>query len=367
MLVYGAIRVVAMATTAFLLPRARFRGIHHSLWTWMARGFDGSWYGAIARHGYPHALTPGHMGTYNWFPGYPAAIDAIAWIPGIGVGRAGPIVTIIAGLVAAAGLARLGHTLTGDRQTGLLMVALWSVAPGSIVLIMTYAEALFCALAVWALVALTERRWLTAGILTMAAGTVRSTGVALVAAVAVAALVALAGSARTRSWSAASWRQLAAVALAPLGLIAYWVFVAVRLRMAGGWLSNEKDVHMSLDWGASMLRTVGEVVESSTSPFTLLTVMAVVAAVGLTVWSLTERIPVYLHVYTLVTVGLAVLTSAYYLGSKPRFLLPAFLLSLPLARILAGVRLYVLIPLIATLAVASTWFGLFLVSNGWAP
>jgi hypothetical protein len=232
---------------------------------------------------------------------------------------------------------------------------------------MTYAEALFCALAVWALVALTERRWLTAGILTMAAGTVRSTGVALVAAVAVAALAALAGSARTRSWSAASWRQVAAVVLAPLGLIAYWAFVAVRLRLPKGWLSNEEGVHMSLDWGTSMLRTVGSAADSSTSPYTLLTVLAVVAAVGLTLWSLTERIPAYLHVYTLVTVGLAVLTSAYYLGSKPRFLLPAFLLSLPLARILAGVRRSVLIPLIATLAVASTWFGLFLVSSGWAP
>jgi hypothetical protein len=74
-----------MATTAFLLPRARFRAIHHHLWNWMASGFDGSWYGAIARHGYPLGLPPSHTGVYNWFPGFPG--------------------------------------------TGLLMVALWSTAP----------------------------------------------------------------------------------------------------------------------------------------------------------------------------------------------------------------------------------------------
>ena len=367
MLAYGTIRLIAMATASFLLHRGQFREIHHSLWTWMARGFDGSWYDSIAAHGYPDVLTSAHRGAYNWFPGYPAAIDAIAWIPGIGTGRAGPIVTIIAGFVAACGLARLGVTLTGDRRTGLLMVALWATAPGSIVLIMTYAEALFCALAVWALVALTERRWVSAGILTMAAGTVRSTAVALVAAVAVAALAALAGSARTRSLSAASWRPVAAVLLAPLGLIAYWAFVAVTLRLPDGWLSNESNVHMSVDWGSSMLRKVGAVLENPASPYTLLTVMAIVAAVVLTAWSLTERVPVYLHVYTLVTAGLAVLTSAYYLSSKPRFLLPAFLLSLPLARLLARVSPYVLIPLIVIFAIASTWFGLFLASIGWAP
>jgi hypothetical protein len=361
MLVYGAVRFIAIATTASLLHHGRFREIHHSLWTWMAHGFDGNWYEGIAAHGYPHVYM------YNWFPGYPAAMDAIAWIPGIGVNGAGPIVTIIAGLVAAAGLARLGVTLTGDRRTGLLMVALWAVAPGSIVLMMTYAEALFCALAVWALVALTERRWVSAGILTMAAGTVRSTAIALVAVVAVAALAALGQSARTRSWTAGSWRQVIAVLLAPLGLVAFWAFVAVRSRLPGGWLSTEKNVGMSVDWGASLLRTAHTAFMNYASPFVMLTLLAIAAAMVLTAWSLTERIPAYLHVYTLVVVGLAVLTSAHYLGSKPRFLLPAFLLTLPLAGMLARVRLFVLIPLIAILAVASTWFGLFLASLGWAP
>jgi hypothetical protein len=43
------------------------------------------------------------------------------------------------------------------------------------------------------------------------------------------------------------------------------------------------------------------------------------------------------------------------------------LLGLPLARLLAPARTWVLIPLIAMFAAASTWFGLYLMSVGWAP
>ena len=86
------------------------------------------------------------------------------------------------------------------------------------------------------------------------------------------------------------------------------------------------------------------------------------AAAALTVCSLTERMPACLHAYTLVIVVLALGTDSYYLGSKPRFLLPAMLLSLPLARLLAPARTWLLIPLIAVLAAASTWFSLYLMS-----
>jgi len=100
----------------------------------------------------------------------------------------------------------------------------------------------------------------------------------------------------------------------------------------------------------------------------VLVVLAVLAAVFLMFWSLTERIPGYLHVYTVVIVVMAVSTSANWISSKPRFLLPAVLLALPLARLLAPLRTSVLIPVMVVLAAVSTWFGLYLlVVNGWAP
>ena len=100
----------------------------------------------------------------------------------------------------------------------------------------------------------------------------------------------------------------------------------------------------------------------------VLVVGALVAAVLLMLWSLTERIPVYLHLYTIVVVILALTTSANWISSKPRFLLPAVLLALPVARLLAPLRTSVLVPLIGVLIVATTWFGLYLtVIAKWTP
>jgi len=97
--------------------------------------WDSGRYLIIAVHGYRHGSN------LVRFPGYPAAIGAIARIPGASPVRAGLGVTIAAGL-AAWGLTRLGMTLTGDRRASLLTAALSAVAPGSIVLSMLHAEAL---------------------------------------------------------------------------------------------------------------------------------------------------------------------------------------------------------------------------------
>jgi hypothetical protein len=89
-------------------------------------------------------------------------------------------------------------------------------------------------------------------------------------------------------------------------------------------------------------------------------VLAFAAALGLTAWSLTERLPIYLHAYTITVALMAFTTSANWMSSKPRFILPAFLLALPVARLLAPVRTAVLVPLLVVLTVLSTWFGLYL-------
>jgi hypothetical protein len=64
---------------------------------------------------------------------------------------------------------------------------------------------------------------------------------------------------------------------------------------------------------------------------------------------------------------LAVLTSSTFLGSKPRYLLPALLLGFPLAKVLAPVRWRVLVPMLAILAVASAWITLSAAAIGIVP
>jgi len=234
---------------------------------------------------------------------------------------------------------------------------------------MLYAEALFCALAVWALVALVSGRWLTAGLLTLAAGTVRSTAVALILAVLVAAAIAVVRAVRARQPFAVWWRPLAGALLAPLGLLGFLWYVATATHRLDGWFWVERHVmHMVFDWGTSTLGAVRVTLLGAPSVAQVLVAWVIIVAVLLMLWSLTERIPVYLHVYTVVVVVLAVATSANWLSSKPRFLLPAVLLALPVARLLAPLRASVLVPLIGVLAVATTWFGLYLtVIAKWTP
>jgi hypothetical protein len=275
----------------------------------------------------------------------------------------------VAGLAAAWGLTTLGLKLTGDPRISLLMVAIWAVAPSSTVLSMMYAEALFCALAIWALVALVSRRWLTAGLLSLAAGTVRSTALAVILTICAAALIAVIQAVRARQPFTQWWRPLAAVLIAPLGLLGYLGYVALATHRLDGWFWVEKHTcHMIFDWGTSTLRVARGTLLDAPAVDDVLVVGALSAAVLLMLWSLTERIPVYLHVYTIVVVFLALTTSANWISSKPRFVLPAVLLALPLARLLAPVRTWVLVPLLGVLAVATTWFGLYLILIArWTP
>jgi hypothetical protein len=368
-LIYAGIRVLSVAIAAFALQHGKFSDRHWSLLRWM-RAADGGHYLAIAAHGYTYP--PGqlaHASVFSFFPAYPAAMSALARLPGVTLVGAGLAVTAIAGLAAAWGITVLGMKLTADPRISLLMVAVWAVAPTSTVLEMLYAEALFCALAVWVLIALVDRRWLTAAGLTIVAGTVRSTAVALVAALVVAAAAALVEAARTHRRIAEWWRPLAAALLAPLGLLGFLGYVAVRTGRLDGWFWIENHTfHMVFDWGISTLRLVKGTFLGSPAVPDVLVVLAVVAGALLTLWSLTERIPFYLHVYTVVVVVMALASSANWIGSKPRFLLPAILLALPVARLLAPLRTSVLVPLIAVLTALSTWFGLYLIVIGrWAP
>jgi len=365
-LIYAAVRVLTLAVAALLVHYGRFRAwsLPRLIVSW-----DSGRFLYIAAHGY--AYVPGYQHPESIlvsYPGYPLVIDTIAWVPGIGLKRAGFAVTIAAGLAAAWGLTRLGMALTGDRRLSLVMVAVWSVAPASFVLSMVYSEALFCALAIWSLVALVERRWLTAGVLTIGAGVARSsTGVALVAAVTVAALPVVTAALRARQPAAMWWRPAAALLLSPLGVLGYWAYTAVRLHHFSGYISLEKNGHDGFVWGQGVFLAIKDALFDRPPAVEVMTLFVLAAAAVLTICSLTERFPWSMHVYTLAIVVIAFGVGPLYLGSKPRFLLPAFLLSVPAARLLAPLPAWLLGLVIGVLGAASVWFSLFLMTAGWAP
>ncbi|MGZ4649541.1 MAG: hypothetical protein ACXV3A_03240 [Kineosporiaceae bacterium] len=144
------------------------------------------------------------------------------------------IVSLAAGIVLACGIDRLASRLPdAGRSLRLTAVFLVAVLPLSAVFLMPCTEALFCALAAWALVWAGRGRWLAAGFCACAAGLVRPTAVAVVVAMAV-------GAASTwRQGDPRRWGAAAGCALAPLGTVGFLVWAALSTGRPDAWLHAE--------------------------------------------------------------------------------------------------------------------------------
>nr|MBA3906232.1 hypothetical protein [Pseudonocardiales bacterium] len=162
--IYLGVRLVGVAVLGMMTGAAR---LVDALQAW-----DGSWLLAIAQYGY--AGVPDDMldayGNHTpytplgFFPGYPGLVAATGTLTGGDLVLAGLLVSLVAGVIAAYGLARLGALVPGGSpRAGLVLVGLFAAAPMGVVLSMTYTEAVFCAFAAWSLVGVLRRQWLLAG------------------------------------------------------------------------------------------------------------------------------------------------------------------------------------------------------------
>ncbi|HEY0806458.1 MAG TPA: hypothetical protein VGD84_15395, partial [Pseudonocardiaceae bacterium] len=239
-LVYLAIRETGVLMLAWMAGRGG-TDVTTALTAW-----DGQWFTAIAQYGYdgvPSRLVD-NFGRHTsatplaFFPGYPYVVRWVAQLPGVGFDAAAFTVSLASGVACAYGLARLGRRVTGSSRVALIFVALFAASPMAIVLSMAYSEAMFCALAAWALVGVVERRWWLAGVCAIAAGLVRPTAMALVVVVMAAAVVALV---RRRD----GWRPWLGLVSAPLGLLAYLGYVAYRTGDLTGWFDLQRQ-----GWGS---------------------------------------------------------------------------------------------------------------------
>jgi hypothetical protein len=355
-LVYLTIRQVSLLVLAWMSV-ARGTDTGSALTSW-----DGAWFLSLAAGGYgrvPAEFVDG-FGTRTpqtslaFFPGYPALVAVVSGLSGAGLAAAALAVSVGAGVAAAYGLVRLAETVPhGSRRAGLVLVALFAAAPMSIVLSMAYSEALFCALAVWCLVGLLRRQWLLAGACSAAAGLVRPTAVALVAAVTLAGLVAVL---RGRD----GWRPWVAALVAPSGLLGYLAFVATHTGRWDGWFVLQRQGWDSgFDGGRATLRFAGRVLTTAPSVLEVATVWLLAGALVLLVLCALDwwRGPVWPLLVYAVTVLAMDLGSSGVMNSKARLLLPAFVLLLPVAIGLARQRTALVVLTLIGLTGFSAWFG----------
>ncbi|MEV4734501.1 hypothetical protein [Saccharopolyspora sp. NPDC049426] len=324
--VYLAIRLVGLLLLAWL-SAVNDESLLDNLNAW-----DGQWYTEIAAHGYGGvngSMVDGFGNRYPetplaFFPGYPLLIMAIALVPGVSTIGAAITASLVCGVVAAYGLARLGERLGGTRRVGLLLVVLFAAAPMSVVLSMAYSEALFCALSIWALIGVIERNWPLAGLCCVAAGLIRPTAAALVGVIGLAAMIAIV---QRRD----SWRPWLAVLLAPLGMIAYIGWVGLQTGKINGYFELQaRGWSSAFDGGAKTAQFVVEALTEDKSVFETFTVWVVLAAIVLLALCVWHRLP-----WPLVLFAAAVLVldlgSDGLMYSKVRLMLPAFPLLIPVA------------------------------------
>lgn len=366
---YGTLKLAGFAVFLLLLQWAgdyraknpRFGGGARP-WDVLA-SWDGWWYQQIAAHGYHPALVPvpGATGLITlegnsaaFFPLYPAVMRLVAECTGLGLYGAGMLVSIVCSFVAALGVYALTARFGGHRA-GLAAAGLWAVWPGSGMEWTGYSESLYVALAVWACHAVMSRRWITAGLLTATAGLARPTATALIAALTVAALLAMVRD-RRRS---GVLRPLTAIAVAPLGLFGYLVWVGYRMGDYGGYFKLQEGAWAhTFDWGRYTVDVftsvpVGRFDYLSAFPFAdLIGVAVVLLDIALIPLLIRLRPPVELVVYTVLTV-VTVLGTQQIFCNVSRYLLPGFPLFIPLALALARLKAPHRVALLGMAALAS--------------
>ncbi|MFJ2771361.1 hypothetical protein [Streptomyces sp. NPDC087300] len=377
----SAVRLPAALTALGLFAAARISGLvcvalvshvtHQDTFRLLGRSWDSRWYTGIAAGGYGRTLyfEPGVVQSdLAFFPLYPGLVRAVATVLPVGYGAAALLLSWLAAGAAAWGVYAIGERLHG-RRTGTLLVLLWALLPHSVVLSLAYTEPVLTALAAWSLYAVLSGRWLWAGALAALAGLARPNGFAVAAAVCVTAaceiVVRLRG--RGREVPHSLWKVCAGAALAPLGWAAYVLYVGIRKGdPLHGYFAVQRGWGSTFDFGAGSLVFVKHLLRDGDKLVFPMTLVIVAVALLLFALLVAGRAPLPLVVYTGVLVLITVGGSGFF-ESKPRFLLPAFPLLIPLALAMTRARPRSAHLVVCALAGLSLAYGTYLVTTAHMP
>ncbi|WP_435844958.1 glycosyltransferase family 39 protein [Streptomyces klenkii] len=335
--------------------------------------WDSLWYARIAEDGYGYTLhLPGGKvhSDLAFFPLLPWLERGLSAVFPLSAGDAGLVVSAVSSLLAAWAVFLIGERLYG-RRAGVALVALWAALPVGIVQSMAYSESLFTALAAWSLYAVLTGRWVWAGSFAALAGLTRPVGAAVVLAVWLGVLVALRqgkehGERGEEAARPALPRMLLGAVLAPLGWLAYFAWVGVRTGGPTGYLDVQGGWGNGFDGGLAF----GSFVAQRLFGPAFAAGLGLLVGVGLVLWlyaaCVRQRQPLPLLGYAGAVLLLA-LTAKGYFGSKPRLMMPAFPLLLPLAVAAARARPVRAVLTVSTVVLVSAVYGAFWLNGSGPP
>ncbi|MFD6193976.1 mannosyltransferase family protein [Streptomyces sp. NPDC060275] len=361
---YAAVRALGLLALV-LWSAARDKNAY----TLLTARWDSLWYIRVAELGYGYEVRLPNGDVHSnlaFFPLLPWLERLGAAVTPLSYADAGFVVSLLASLAAAWGIFAVAEHVY-DRRVGVCAVLLWAVLPVGVVQSMAYSESLFTALAAWSLYAVLTGRWVTAGTLAALAGLTRPVGLAVTAAVWVAAIAAFTRDRDDRDGRDRA-RRVLGMLLAPLGAAGYVLWVGHRTGGGPlGYLDVQAGWRNGFDGGAAFARFVAA---KFTSFPAALAGVGLIIGVALLVWlyvvCVRQRQPLPLLVYAGLVTVLALCASSYF-GSKPRLLLPAFPLLFPLAVGLARLRTARSAPVVCGVAVAAAVYGAFWLNGSGPP
>lgn len=338
--IFVASRVPVLAAvyiTKLLIEAPTFREV---LFHW-----DATWY-TNAAEGYDRRVPTGTGNPAQtdiaFFPAFPLAIRFVSLISGFSLISSGLIASTIFGALAAIALWRLTE-LIADRNAANRTVALVFLFPGAFAFSTVYPEGLFIfasSICIWALI---KEKWLIAGLFGALGGATRPNGVILIACCAWASVFVLL---RKREW-----RALVAPVIAPLGVAAFFIFLALRTGDELAWFkAQSRGWGQDIDFGVNAIRTVASVVLHPLANLNLSIAVGSLFFAALSGWLLIkwrpERAFPLFVIYSIGIIGPIVLSHGFSLTA--RSLMTAFPLLMAIAKRFEGMVFTVILAVSAS-------------------
>ena len=280
--------------------------------------WDGEWFLRAVHSGYPSHLPMAHghvlANPIAFFPLFPLLVRAGTAI-GIDAGVAALLLSAVTGLSAVWAVGLLARRLAGDKAASRAAL-IFAVFPGTFAFSFPYSEGIVITCVGFGLMALLDRRWWLAGLLGALATASSPVALAFVVSCAWSAGIAVR---RDRNFGA-----LVAPLLAPLGFVAYMVYLwrhtgelmAWRLTERGGWHSYPSLAYpFQIAW-KFISNPVGPTLTGQ-----ILVAGSVAAVIGV-VLMIKEHQPAPVFLYGLCAAGAAAVSLP--VGLRPRFLMLAF-------------------------------------------
>jgi hypothetical protein len=313
LLVYVICRVVLLV----LLPIVDLfthKGLGHDLGVW-----DAKWFLRAAEQGWPRHLPMihGHVAgnTIAFFPLFPLLIRWGHDLTGLSPLGVGVAISGITGFTAVIGVGLLVRRFAGEEKAARATL-LFVVFPGTFVFSLVYSEGIVITCVAFGLLALLDRRWWLAGLLGLLASATSP--------IALAFAVSCAWCAGVELVRHRNWRALIAPVLAPLGFVAYMVWLWRHTGVLNAWRLTERGGWNSFPSALYPVHIVTTFVTDPVAPTRtgqLLFFGTLVAVIG-AVLAVKQKQPPPVLLYGCTALVLAAVSAP--VGLRPRFIMLAF-------------------------------------------